>query len=44
MKKWISIFMVLLCLTGCASTGKPAVTDPTPSEDVSTGDQGSFSL
>ena len=41
MKKWISIFMVLLCLTGCASTGKPAVTDPIPSEDVSNGDQGS---
>ena len=29
MKSWISILMVLLCLTGCAPMG--AVTDPTPS-------------
>ena len=40
MKKWISIFMVLLCLTGCASTGNlsdetPTAPDSTPSEDLS---------
>ena len=37
MKKWLSILVALLCLTGCAPGGDPtistpAVTTPTPTE------------